>query len=98
MNDDADTYGDRTRYMGTCRGGPLDGDAFASRYPQGFHLVNREAGEMIEFRFGEEGFVAAPVEGYDERQVRTDVLAQRRDAVAYSEERMRPWQHMRRTR
>ncbi len=46
----------RELFEGTCVGGPLDGNTYAVRKPEGILAVNREAGEAAVYDFKDGAF------------------------------------------
>jgi hypothetical protein len=72
-------------YEGRCVGGPLDGEAAASRYPTGFVLADKPAGKAwIYDRAGDGTFAVREADGrrLDPRRATAAAIGEEYDVVA----------------
>lgn len=79
-------------HRGVCTGGPLDGQTWESRFPDGFLLVDRPTQRVLIYDTCEDGFLARSEVYVEERARRISAtLGDRFDVWTYDSERMGAW-------
>lgn len=77
---------DRQLYEGCCEGGPLNGQTYAVRKPEGILAVNREANEAAIYDYRDGAFVHRVTEPLDDgKRIKTAQEEHRFEVIPYGD-------------